>query len=91
MQCRGALLFGFLSSSVAPRPRSRRHEHLQLAKVAVAVCGRRIAAGTKQVRSLVVKAKRLHWGDHRSPATTRNEHGFLTHLARQRPRERMLK
>ncbi len=54
------------------------------------VARRRIAAGTEQVRSLIVKAKRLHWGDHRSAATTRNEQRLLTHLARQRARERML-
>ena len=66
------------------------HEHLELSEVAVPVCGRWITAGTEQVRRLVVKAKRLHWGNHRSAATTRDEQRFLTHLARQRAREWML-
>jgi hypothetical protein len=67
-----------------------RHEHFQLAEIAVGSCGRWIAARAKQVRRLVVKAKRLHRGNHCPPATPGNQHCLLADLARQRSRERML-
>jgi hypothetical protein len=67
-----------------------RREHLQLAKISVGGSRRWIAAGAKQVRRLIVKAKRLHRGNHCSTATTRNQHCLLADLTRQRARERML-
>jgi hypothetical protein len=52
---------------------------------------RRIAAGTEQVRGLVIQPKRLHRSDHRSATSSRNEYRLLSHLARERTRQGVLK
>jgi hypothetical protein len=38
----------------------------------------------------MIQPERLHWSDHGSPTTTRDQHRLLANLPRQRPRERML-
>jgi hypothetical protein len=39
----------------------------------------------------VIEPKRLYGSDHRSTATSGNQHRLLAHLTRQRAGERMLK
>jgi hypothetical protein len=80
---------GWLVVGQAEKP--LRGEDLELTKVVVAAPRRRIAAGTEQVRRLVVEAKRLHRRDHRAASAPRDQQRLLSDLPRQRASEWVLK
>jgi hypothetical protein len=68
-----------------------RGKNLELAEVSVARARCWVAAGPEQMRGLVVQSECLHWRDHRATAAACYEQCFLSHLARQCARKRMVK
>jgi len=68
-----------------------RGKDLELAEVSVARARCWVATGSEQMCGLVVQSECLHWRDHRATAAACYEQCFLSHLARQCARKRMVK